>query len=147
MRKSVAAVWTSVLALAILAGCSGPGMITEKYVNQANKAQTLELTTKETVKGMLGGRIVNPAGQYTLQSEDKVTGGKFTRVETAAPPQGAEPRAYVMKLEGNKELKLWILAGNSGLRDDSGNTWKLEGRYHEWRSQPKEVALHLRARK
>ena len=146
MRKQVQAALMTLAVMAIVSGCHGAGRISETYVNQKDTSQVLELTTKQTVKGMIGGGLVSPQGSYILQAAQKVTSGEYSRVNSGQHPAGAEPLAYVLKLDDNSELKLWLLAGATSLRDDAGNIWKLQSRSHDWRgSGPEEPTVHLRA--
>jgi hypothetical protein len=73
MTKRVPFLLPMVLFIVTFAACHGPllGTVTETYVNQNNVKQTLELTTKETVKGFVAGRSPNPQGSYTLLNDQK----------------------------------------------------------------------------
>jgi hypothetical protein len=120
----------AVLAITLAACNKGPllGLVTETYVNQNNARQTLELTTKETLKGFIGGRSPNP-GIYTLSDEQKVTMGAFTR----------EANTYVFKSQENRESKI-ALQQDGSLLDESGNTWRLQERSRSFRPPEKVLA-------
>jgi hypothetical protein len=82
---------------------------------------------------MIGGHLVSPQGSFVLQSPQNVKSGKYYRVDSEQSPTGTEPHAFALKLGDNSEMKLWQLAGNSGLQDDNGTVWKLKNRMHDWR--------------
>jgi hypothetical protein len=132
MRRPVQVSFLTLVGV-VLWGCHGAGRITETYVNQKDSSQVLELSTKETVKGMIGGHLVSPRGSFVLQSPQNVKSGDYYRVDSEQAPTGAEPHAFALKLDDNSEMKLWQLAGNTGLRDDNGTVWKLQNRRHDWR--------------
>jgi hypothetical protein len=144
MRKDVKTLLGTLAITAVVYGCHGAGMITEAYVNQKDASQVLELRTKETVKGMIGGRLVSPEGGFTLRTDQKLTAGQYRKVDSQQHPDGAEPYAYVLNLDGNSEMKLWRLSGDASLRDDAGNIWKLERRSHEWRPDPEKTQMVLK---
>src|SRR5262245_59903313 len=116
------------LAMAVftisVAACRGPliGIVTETYVNQGDVRQALELTAKETVKGLMAGRSPNPAGIYTLLNEQGVTTGEYTRIENM----------YVLQSNENHEFK-FALQQDSSLRDENGNVWRLQSRSRSFR--------------
>src|SRR5216117_1954342 len=103
----------------ILAACNRPmlGFVTETYVNQDNANQTLELRTKETVKGFIAGRSSNPFGGYTLSSEQKTTAGEYTR----------DGDTYVLKSKDNQEFRM-TLQKDWSLQDESGKIWRFQSR-------------------
>src|SRR5262245_5355254 len=75
--------WLLVALFAMtFAACHGPmlGVVTEVYVNQSDREQTLEITAKETLKGFVHGRSANPVGSFILFREQKALTGKYSRV-------------------------------------------------------------------
>lgn len=113
------------------AACHGPllGIVTETYVNQNDAKQTLELTTKETLKGFIAGRSPNPQGIYTLLGEQKVATGTYIQVENT----------YTLKSNDSQELKI-TLQQDSSLRDETGNIWRLQSRSRSFRPPDETVA-------
>src|SRR5262249_24202666 len=135
MRKPVQVSLLALVGSVILWGCHGAGRITETYVNEKDSSQVLELSTKETIKGMIaiGSHLVFPEGSFVLQNAQNVKSGKYYVVNSEDAPAGAEPHAFALKLDDSSEMKLWQLAGNAGLRDDNGTVWKLQNRKHDLR--------------
>jgi len=131
MRKRVPFLLAIVLFMVTFAACRGPmlGTVTETYVNQNDVKQTLELTTKETVKGFVAGRSPNPQGGYTLLNDQKVSSGRYTR----------SGNTYVLKSNETEELKL-LLQADSSLRDESGNIWRLGSRSRSFRPTDEKLA-------
>ena len=139
MRNRVQCLVMVFVVMTAVSGCNklGVGMVTETYVNQKDSSQLLELTSKETAKGMIGGRLVTPEGRYTLQTGEKTVAGKYIRRTWPGDvkhPDGTEAIAYVLNLDSDKELKLWLMAGKPALRDDASGVWKLQSRSHQFRS-------------
>jgi hypothetical protein len=128
-------VLTAMLAT-VLAACNRPllGIVTETYVSQNDARRSLELMTKETLKGFIGGRSPNPAGSYTLLDEQKVTSGEYARVEGT----------YILKLNENHEFKIAVQQDGS-LRDESGGVWRHQSRSRSFR--PPDGAKTLNALK
>jgi len=131
MTKRVPFLLAIVLFMVTFAACRGPmlGTVTETYVNQNDVKQTLELTTKETVKGFVAGRSPNPQGGYTLLNDQKASSGRYTR----------SGNTYVLKSNETEELKL-VLQADSSLRDESGNIWRLESRSRSFRPVDEKLA-------
>src|SRR5215813_6837196 len=131
MTKRVPFLLAIVLFMVTLAACRGPmlGTITETYVNQNDVKQTLELTTKETVKGFVAGRSPNPQGGYTLLNDQKASSGRYTRSGST----------YVLKSNETEDLKL-VLQADSSLRDENGNIWRLESRSRSFRPADEKLA-------
>jgi hypothetical protein len=131
MTKRVPFLLPMVLFIVTFAACHGPllGIVTETYVNQNNVKQTLELTTKETVKGFVAGRSPNLQGSYTLLNDQKVSSGRYTR----------DGNTYVLKSNETEELKV-VLQADSSLRDESGNIWRLESRSRSFRPPDQDLA-------
>jgi hypothetical protein len=117
------------VALVIVSGCNKlrPGWVSETYVYERDANRVLELRGKEGVKEMIHGRSISPYGDVTLRTDQKVLGGTFRIVEAAEHPAGTEPHAYVINVD-NKESKLFLVAGETALRDADGNIWRLQGR-------------------
>ena len=140
MRKRIQFLSMAVLSVAILSGCKDAllGTTTETYINQKDASQTLELSSKDTMKTLWHGG--GPVGSYLLVSGDKVTEGKYAQVENT----------YVLKFldksydrDGSKEMKL-TLQPDSSLRDENGNTWQFRERTRAFR--PAEaIGAHLKA--
>jgi hypothetical protein len=120
-----------VLFMVTFAACRGPllGIVTQTYVNQNDVKQTLELTTKETVKGFVAGRSPNPQGSYTLLNDQKVSTGKYTRAGNT----------YILKSDETGELKV-VLQADSSLRDETANIWRLESRSRSFRPPDQDLA-------
>ena len=131
MTKRVPFLLAMVLFMVTFAACRGPmlGTVTERYVNQNDVKQTLELTTKETVKGLVAGRSPNPQGSYTLLNDQKVSSGRYTRAGDT----------YILKSNEAEELKV-VLQADSSLRDDSGNIWRLDSRSRSFRPPDQDLA-------
>src|SRR5215470_4940295 len=131
MTKRAPFLLAIVLFMVTFAACRGPmlGTVTETYVNQNDVKQTLELTTKETVKGFVAGRSPNPQGGYTLLNDQKVSSGRYTR----------SGNTYVLKSNETEELTL-VLQADSSLRDESGNIWRLESRSRSFRPPDEDLA-------
>jgi len=131
MTKRAPFLLAIVLFMVTFAACRGPmlGTVTETYVNQNDVKQTLELTTKETVKGFVAGRSPNPQGGYTLLNDQKVSSGRYTR----------SGNTYVLKSNETEELKL-LLQADSSLRDESGNVWRRESRSRTFRPPDEDSA-------
>src|SRR5215831_15266116 len=124
MTKRVPLLLPMALFIVTFAACRGPllGTVTETYVNQNDVKQTLELTTKETVKGFVAGRSPNPQGGYTLLNDQKVSSGTYTR----------DGNTYVLKSNETEELRV-VLQADSSLRDKIGNIWRMESRSRSFR--------------
>ena len=136
MTKRVHFLLVTVVFTMSLAACGGNllGIVTETYVNQNDASQTLELTTKETVKGFIAGRSPNPQGSYILSNDHEVTSGNYAR----------SGNTYILKSE-DEELEL-ALQRDSTLRDSVGNVWRLESRsrYRSFRPSGEPVAYRDR---
>ncbi len=136
MTKSVPfslLVATLALTLAACKGGPGPllGLLTERYVNQTNAGQTLELTTQQTLKGLIAGK--SPEGIFTFADEQRVTMGGFTRKDDT----------FVLKFSSeHQELKI-ALQKDGSLRDEAGNTWRLQERSRSFRP-PEKVLVQRR---
>jgi hypothetical protein len=117
----------SLLALGLfplmLTGCHGFGAISARYVNDSDPQQTLELTTRQTVKGLFGGGLAAPTGSFVLSAGEKLTSGNYKR----------DRNTYVLSLEGNREWKVNIQP-DSTLRDENGMTWRLQSQSRQLRS-------------
>ena len=133
MAKRVAFLLPMILFMVAFAACRGPllGTVTETYVNQNDVKQTLELTTKETVKGFFAGRSPNPQGRYTLLNDQKVSSGIYARAGNT----------FILKSKETGELKV-VLQPDFSLRDEGGNLWRLESRSRTFRPPDEDFASH-----
>jgi hypothetical protein len=130
MTKRIRLLLLMAMVTMVFAACNRPllGIVTETYVSQNDAAKSLELTTKETLKGFIGGRSPNRQGAYTLLDDHKATTGQYSRVENT----------FILKLNDNQEFKI-ALQQDSSLRDETGTVWRLESRSRSFRptDQPK----------
>ena len=128
MRKRLQFLSVTVLFMTINSGCHGVGTpaLTETYINQKDSSQTLELTSKKTLKALIGGVFgkepVALNGDYILAKDGKVIGGKYKRAENT-----------LILNDGSKEWKV-VLQADSSLRDDTGGIWQLQSRSQSFRS-------------
>ncbi len=131
MTKCAQVFLASVTLTLTCVACNRPllGTVAETYVNQNDPGQTLELVTKETLKGFIHGRSPNPAGRYTLLTAQRVTVGEYTRARNT----------LTFKSKENQEFKA-TLQEDSSLRDEAGNIWQFQGRSRSFRSPDEDVA-------
>ena len=124
MTKRVRLLLLMAMVTMVFAACNRPllGIVTETYVSQNDAKKSLELTTKETMKGFIAGRSPNPDGGYILVDEQKVSSGRYTRVKNT----------YILKLDDNQEFKI-ALQDDSSLRDETGAIWRLQNRSRSFR--------------
>jgi hypothetical protein len=108
---------TSILCLALVAGChgSGGGTQTTKWVNAANASQVLELKFREVSILTKAHASVFPMkfkGTYVLKNGDDTTEGKVTQ----------DGGSFILTLKDGKEEQ--FQRESSTLKDSSGGIWK-----------------------
>ena len=112
MRKGVQLLSMAAASVAVLAGC---GRVSDLYTNQKDVRQSLEITTDKKIplKALVRGSFEAPRGEFILQSDEKSSTGRYTRVNNT----------YIFQLDGNKQWKV-ELQPDSSLRDENGAIWQ-----------------------
>jgi hypothetical protein len=116
--------------LMTLSACKKPmlGFLADTYVNQKDPAQILEVDSKQTLKGFMGGQSVSPIGWFVLWNQEKTTHGEYTLVKDT----------YTLK-SADREFKV-VLQKDGSLLDENGVTWVHQTRSRSFRPPDDAVA-------